>query len=251
MKPARLASLLRSACALLAVAVLPAAEAPATAAGYWEGAVSLPNRELEIRVELARGSGAAWQGMIDIPLQGMRGFKLDAVKVDGVAVEFALPGIPGEPRFAGKLAADGRSIAGEFFQGGGTLPFRVERKVKPAAQPVDETPAKGVPGQGLAGKWRGSIKPLPNMELRLALELTQALGGQPEGVLISLDQGSPRIPVSGLTEKEGAVRFETPQVGGTFEGKFNADGSELAGDWSQGGRSTPLVFKRLPGAEKK
>ena len=28
--------------------------------------------------------------------------------------------------------------------------------------------------------------------------------------------------------------------------RIDADGSELAGEWSQGGRATPLVLKRLP-----
>jgi uncharacterized protein len=229
-------------------ALLSAADAPVTAAGYWSGAVSLPTQELAVSVELAPAGGAAWQGTIDIPLQGMRGFKLDPVKVDGSNVEFALPGIPGEPRFTGKLAADGKTISGDFSQGGGSLPFRLERKPKPAPQVREPIPARGVPGKGLAGRWLGAISPLPNMELRLSLELTASAAGQTEGVMVSLDQANSRIPVSGVTETDGKVQFETPAVNGAFTGKFNADGSELSGEWSQGGRTTPLVFKRLPAA---
>ncbi len=232
--------------AFVIVSAVCSRAAETTVAGYWEGNVSLPNRELEIRVELSGGAGSPWKGTIDIPLQGMRGFALGGVKVDGAAVEFALPGIPGDPRFAGKLAADAESLAGDFRQGDNTFPFRIERKVKPAAQAFEEVPAKGVPGKGLAGKWRGSIKPMPGMELRLDLELTADSAGKHEGVVISLDQGNTRIPVSSLTERAGAVRFETPAVGGTFEGKVSDDGSEIAGEWTQMGRSTPLVFKRLP-----
>ena len=49
-----------------------------------------------------------------------------------------------------------------------------------------------------------------------------------------------------LTEKEGAVQFDLPRIRGGFTDKLNADGAELAGEWTQGGRTTPLVFKRLP-----
>jgi hypothetical protein len=245
MKLIRFLPLLSFVLLLACGALVLAAEVPATAAGYWEGAVTLPNGELGIRVELTGGTGLSWNGTIDIPLQGLRGFKLDPVAIDGANVTFALPGIPGDPRFTGKLAADANTITGEFSQGGGTMEFRLERKVKPAQKPIDETPASGVPGKGLAGHWRGSLKPMPQVELRLALNVTQTATGKPEGYVVSLDQGNARIPITTLTETGGAVHFETASVGGEFEGKFNTDGSEIVGDWSQGGRNTPLVFKRV------
>jgi hypothetical protein len=229
---------------------LIAGEVATTAAGYWEGTVTLPNRELEIRVELFSAAGAAGKGTIDIPLQGLRGFVLEPVKIEEGTVAFGLPGLPGEPRFAGKLASDAKTISGDFFQGANTFPFRLERKAKPAPTKLDETPANGVPGKGLAANWRGSIKPMAGMELRLALELTADPAGKLDGVLISLDQGSPRIPVSNISEKEGAVHFETASVNGSFDGKMSADGSEIAGDWTQMGRTTPLVLKRLPAASR-
>jgi hypothetical protein len=91
---------------------------------------------------------------------------------------------------------------------------------------------------------------MPGVHLRLALELAPDAAGKPVGVVVSLDQGNSRIPVSGLTETDGKVHFETPAVKGSFTGTMNADGSELSGEWSQLGRSTSLVFKRLPAASK-
>src|SRR5688500_8194910 len=116
--------------------MLSAADAATTAAGYWEGSIALPNQKLPIAVELASGTGSVWQGTIDIPLQGVRGFKLDAVKVDAATVEFAMPSIPGDPRFSGKLAADAKTVSGDFSQNGATFPFQLERKAKPAPSPV-------------------------------------------------------------------------------------------------------------------
>jgi hypothetical protein len=167
------------------------------------------------------------------------------VKVDGATVEFAMPGIPGDPSFSGKLADDAKTIAGDFSQGGNRFPFRLERKPKPAPRPEDAMPAHGVPGKGLAGKWRGALSPMPNIQLRLELELAAGADGKVGGVLVSLDQGAARIPLTTLTETEGNVRFETPSVQGSFTGKLSADGSEIAGDWTQAGRTTPLVLKRL------
>jgi hypothetical protein len=221
-------------------AVLSAADAAKTAAGYWAGSITTPRGELPLSVELIAGGAGGWQGTVDCPQQGVRGFKVDAIKVADSAVEFALTGLPGDPRFSGKLAADGASIAGDLAQGGGVMPFRLERTTKPA--PVhDENEA----GKGLAGKWRGSIKPLPGIELRLDLEAKADADGKLTGDIISLDQGSPRIVIETLTEKEGAVQFDLPRINGGFTGKLNADGSEIAGEWTQGGRATPLVFKRL------
>ncbi len=136
--------------------------------GHWEGAVTLPATSLGIRVDLEQGDAGAWQGSIDIPVQGLRGFKLGSVAVDGANVRFAMPGIPGDPGFAGRLAADGKSLSGDFTQGGQTFPFKLERKPRPAAT-TGETPSRGVPGQGLVGYWQGSLKPAPVIELRLVL----------------------------------------------------------------------------------
>lgn len=234
--------------AALLLLALPASAAETSVAGYWAGAITPPNQPLPIGVELiAPTSGSAWQGKIDIPAQGLRGFALTGIKVDGLAVEFALPGLPGDPHFSGTLSADGKSISGDFTQGANSLPFRLEQTSKPAAPVREPLPAQGVAGDSLPGKWIGAIAPFPNIELRLALELSADTAGKVGGVLVSLDQGNARIPLPLFTEDKGEVRFETPPaVAGSFAGKLNADGSEIAGEWSQRGNSVPLVFKRLP-----
>jgi len=219
-----------------------AAAAPPDFAGHWEGAITLPTAALAIRVDLSR-SGESWQGTIDIPVQSLRGFKLDPVKVDGPAIAFAMPGIPGDPQFTGRLAEDGGSVTGDFSQGGGKFPFQLERKAPPAT--ATEPPVVGIPGQGLEGHWQGALKPSPVIELRLALEVTDASAEKPVGVLISLDQGNARIPITALTEHDGVVHLEAKSIGGFFDGKLNGDGSEIAGEWKQGGGPIPLVFKRL------
>jgi uncharacterized protein len=240
MKPFRLLVAL-----LLALDWLPSviAQESTSAAGHWEGAITLPDTELAIRVDLEKAADV-WAGTIDIPVQALRGFKLGDVRVKDAEVSFSMPGIPGDPGFTGKLDADAKTLRGDFTQGGRPFPFELERKAKPVSS-TGETPVKGVPGQGLAGHWQGSLKPSPVIELRLVLEITNVNGGSLGGVMISVDQGNARIPVTTLTEKDGVVHLETRSIGGTFDGRLGADGSEMVGDWKQGGGVLPLVFKRL------
>lgn len=228
---------------IVAVRSFAFAQPAGPASGHWEGSITLPGTALAIRVDLEQGPDA-WAGSIDIPVQGLRGFKLGGVAVEDAAVSFAMPGIPGDPKFAGKLAADTKTISGDFTQGGQTFPFKLERRAK-TANVTGETPSKGVPGKGLAGHWQGSLKATPVVELRLVLEITNSAGGALSGVMISVDQGNTRIPITSLTEKGGTVELETKSVGGAFDGRLGADGSEVAGSWRQGGQSFPLVFKRL------
>ena len=113
------------------LAGVAAAEAP-TIAGHWAGAISLPGTKLAIDVDFSARDGG-WAGDISIPLQGAKDLPLDKIAIDGTAVSFAIPGIPGDPVFHGILSVDGQKIAGDFTQGGGTIPFELARAEKPAA----------------------------------------------------------------------------------------------------------------------
>lgn len=220
--------------------------AQATAAGYWEGAIHLPGTELAVRVELEQAANV-WNGVMDIPAQGLRGFKVGDVAVSGRSVSFAMIGIPGEPRFTGALDAGATAISGTFTQNGQTFPFTLARKPKPDAAP-GQTPAKGVPGTGLVGYWQGTLAPTPVIQMRLLLEVTAVPAAPPTAVLVSVDQGTARMPVTGLAENGGEVQFSVPSVSGAFKGTLNADQSEIAGTWTQGPGGLPLVFKRLASA---
>ncbi len=103
---------------------------PPSPAGRWEGAINLPGSELKIELTLTHNG--KWSGTIDIPAQGARNLALANVTVAGSAVSFELPGVPGAPTFEGTLAPDGASIAGDFTQGGQTIPFKLQRRGDPS-----------------------------------------------------------------------------------------------------------------------
>jgi hypothetical protein len=229
---------------LFLVAVAPAMAADV--GGYWKGAITLPSAELEVSLTFTSADDG-WSARLDIPIQGIRQMEMDNVAVDGSSVTCRMPGVPGEPTFHGTLAEDGNSIEGKFLQNGQSFQFNVARAEPPADADIDiyaDYVKPGVPGEGLAATWNGLLHGGP-AKLRTILEITSSEAGL-TGVMVVVDQGGARIPISAVTLGEGsAVRFEAPMVGGIYEGKMSPDGAELYGTWSQSGQKIPLDFHRV------
>ena len=106
------------------------------------------------------------------------------------------------------------------------------------------------PAAGLAGDWEGTLDTGAGT-LRLALHVTRTDDGLYLGKLVSVDQGGAEIPLGKAAVDNRSVSLEFPLVNGTFKGELSADGSQLAGTWSQGA-PLPLTFKRTgkPPAEE-
>lgn len=75
-------------------------------AGGWEGELTLEGSTVAVAVHLAESS-AGWSGSLDVPPQSIAGLPLEELRVEGGEVSFTVPGLPGAPRFAGRLD-DGR-----------------------------------------------------------------------------------------------------------------------------------------------
>ena len=73
------------------LSVLAQPQSQPGAAGYWEGAITLPRAVLGVQVGLER-DGAQWKGTISIPVQGLRNFSLTNITVRDADVAFAMPG---------------------------------------------------------------------------------------------------------------------------------------------------------------
>ena len=97
------------------------------------------------------------------------------------------------------------------------------------------------PVKGLEGVWQGTLD--AGEKLRLVLTVSKSADGSFSGKVDSLDQGA-SIPIEVIAVNGDSVRLELKTVGGVFEGKLSADGSELTGNFSQGGTLLPLSFKR-------
>ena len=102
----------------------------------------------------------------------------------------------------------------------------------------------GAAGQNLEGVWEGVLD-LQAMKLRLALKVSKAADGGLSAKLDSLDQGATNLEVDTISFKDGAVHFEMKRLFVVFDGTLNKEGSEISGEFKQGGGSTPLTLKRV------
>lgn len=79
-----------------------AAAAARAQAGRWEGAMTLDGSTVAIVVRLEQSDGE-WSGSLDVPPQAIEGLALEELRVEGQEVAFAVSGLPGGPRFAGRI----------------------------------------------------------------------------------------------------------------------------------------------------
>lgn len=111
-----------------ALAVFPLQAEGSALAGRWDGAIDIPDISMEISVEFSLSEEGAWKGSISIPSQGVQDLPLSDIVIEGHDVAFAIPGIPGDPVFAGTISGDGKEITGTFSQSGMSFPFSLERR---------------------------------------------------------------------------------------------------------------------------
>src|SRR5215510_6768194 len=110
-----------------------------------------------------------------------------------------------------------------------------------AQNPTTNTAAAG---QNLEGDWEDALD-LRAMKLRLALKVMKAADVSLAAKLDSLDQGAKDLPVDVISLKDGAVHFEMKRIVVVFDGALNKEGSEISGQFKQGGASRPLTLKRV------
>ena len=98
--------------------------------------------------------------------------------------------------------------------------------------------------QDLTGTWQGTLT-LPNgKELRTVIKVTKADGSAMRGTMFSIDQGAGAIPINPVTLQGTTVKMSMPGIGGTYEGKLEADGDSITGNWKQGPDPIALNLKR-------
>ena len=231
---------------LTCLVCLPSAPAQpaAGASGHWQGSIAAPGQDLAIEVDLAQNPKGEWIGSIDIPPQGLKAFPLSDVAVKGTAVGFAMKNVPGDPKFDGKLSADGKSISGAFTQGGADLTFSLKR----TGDAVIEVPAKSTAiAKELEGLWEGALEAKGNT-LRLKLNLSNQPDGTATGIMISVDQGGGEIPITTVTQAGSNLKLEVKTIQGSYDGDLT--NGVVVGHWTQRGATFPLTFKR-PQEEKK
>lgn len=123
---------------LLTLTALPVASLCAQdIAGTWQGTLSPPNmnRDLRIVMKISKGDGAAWKATMYSIDQGSQGFPGSATMQAGT-VKITIPGVA--IGYEGKLDSDGVNLTGNFTQAGKPLPLNLKHVSEQAAWAIPE-----------------------------------------------------------------------------------------------------------------
>lgn len=193
----------------------------AALAGEWQGAIA---GKLPIVLHLQVAADGAMTASIDSPTQGATGLQGANVKLSGQTLSFDVPVVQGS--YSGTLSADGKTLTGEWKQGGQTMPL-VFQQTETAAQLAAVKPSP------VDGDWAGVLQ-AGGVSLRIAFHFHAQPGGTIAGSMDSLDQGAMGISCADVKVEGRKLTLTVPAVHGTYEGTLSAEGKSIAGTWSQG-----------------
>jgi uncharacterized protein len=98
--------------------------------------------------------------------------------------------------------------------------------------------------QSVEGFWAGALD-TGVFKLRLVMKFSRTPDGKLKGLLDSLDQGAKDIPMDVVTFQNGALHVEMKSLGATYDGKLSADGTQITGEFMQGGAKLSLDLHRI------
>jgi pimeloyl-ACP methyl ester carboxylesterase len=101
---------------------------------------------------------------------------------------------------------------------------------------------------GVEGNWQGALE-VSAFKLRLVLKISKAPDGKLTATVDSLDQSAKDLAVDTITFQDGTLKFEMKALGASYVGTLSKDGTELTGQFTQGG-VLPLDFKRVTDASQ-
>ncbi len=214
-------------------------QSAADSSGHWEGTIQAPTAEFNVELDLARNPKGEPTGSLSSPAQHLKGLPLSDFALEGNTVSFQVKGTPGERAFKGTLSPDGKSISGDYTQGGQSIPFTLTR----TGDARMAAPARNAPiGKELEGSWNGTLE-VDGKQSRLVLTMSNQSDGSATGNIFKIDEGL-EIPIAIITQKASSLTLDLKVVGASFSGNLNPEGTELAGTLSEGSLRLPLTFRR-------
>ena len=187
-------------------------------------------------VDLVRNGTGEFAGTTGLPAEDIKGLPLRSVVVAGTSVSFDARR---DQPFRGVLSADGKSISGETTLSGYVLPFSMIRTGDAEIAP----PAKSAPiGKELEGAL-GRHTRRQRYDDALRLEAGESTRRHATASLVSLDEGELAVPLV-VTQKGSSVALVNNIIKSSFAGTLNPERTELAGTFTQGPATLPMVFRR-------
>ena len=93
-----------------------------------------------------------------------------------------------------------------------------------------------------AGDWLGTLTVRPGLDLRIALHVVGAPQGSYSATWDSVDQDLFDAPVQDMAVAGDALSFKIASLGAVYTATWDPAGGRWAGQWTQGGRSFPLLL---------
>lgn len=237
---------------LMSAGVAFGASATNDVTGNWKGTLEVGAVKLRVVFKISKAADGALTAKMDSLDQGARDLPVETVTVSNNLMRLEVKMVQGV--YEGTLDKAGTKATGQWRQGVQSLPMTLERSrgVTVAFEaeqlsPADLAASKQA-AEKLAGIWNGTLAAGP-ANLRLRIKIARSSTGAASGTLDSLDQGAKDIPLSAITYKDSAVRFEARGLGAFYEGTLAPGGDSLTGQWHQAGQSATLDFKKSPSAQ--
>jgi uncharacterized protein (TIGR03435 family) len=102
-------------------------------------------------------------------------------------------------------------------------------------------------GQNVVGTWQGTLAPPgPRPPLRIVIKITRADNESLKAALYSIDQPSPPINASSISQNGTVLKIGIVALGGDYEGKLSSDGNTITGTFTQGGPLPLVLTKATP-----
>jgi len=204
--------------------------------GEWEGTLHVGEADLKLVLHVSGEKGGELRAKLDSPEQAVYGMDASSASREQNTLRFEISTVGAS--YEGKLTADGKTVSGTWSQGGEKFPLSFTRRsgLTGGRKPPDAV-------SPIEGTWQGAFQN-GNMRFRLQLHISHDEAKKLKGTLDSLDQGAADLPMSKVSEQNGAVHFEIAMVSGVYEGTLNAAHNAITGKWSQNNDSVALEFKR-------
>lgn len=114
------------------------------------------------------------------------------------------------------------------------------------AQGIQVSAQDGV-NSDIAGIWAGALQ-VPGAQLRIVFHISRNSDGSLTSKMDSLDQGVMGFPTDRTTFNGRDLHIELTAAQATYDGVMNDAGTEIAGNWKQGGASLALNLTRATAA---
>jgi hypothetical protein len=214
--------------------------------GNWAGTLQIEKAKLRVQFKIGKTPEGTLGATMDSLDQGLRDMPVEKVTLKDDKVVLDVKFIEG--RFEGAVDPAGNNIAGNWVQAGQKVPLTLVRG-KPGADPTleDLSPvelaASKKAAEKLKGEWNGTLAS-PDAKYQLVLKISTNSVGAATGTMDSPDFGLRQIPVTGISYKDGSVRFEARGLTAFYEGSSFNNSTTLTGQWHQAGQVLPLSFRK-------